>query len=88
MGTIKLRIQFLIGKLRRIFFMALPENEKDYQNILRNITGYLNQDGYMIVKFANEQNICWIKTNYNNVVETESDTEDGHWLFWKMERQN
>ena len=59
MGTIKLRIQFLIGKLRRIFFMALPENEKDYQNILRNITGYLNQDGYMIVKFANEQNICW-----------------------------
>ena len=31
MGTIKLRIQFLIGKLRRIFFMALPENEKDYQ---------------------------------------------------------
>ena len=64
------------------------ENEKDYQNILRNITGYLNQDGYMIVKFANEQNICWIKTNYNNVVETESDTEDGHWLFWKMERQN
>ena len=40
----------------------------------------------MIVKFANEQNICWIKTNYNNVVETESDTEDGHWLFWKVEK--
>lgn len=31
MRALKLRIQFLLGKLRRIFFMALPENEKDYQ---------------------------------------------------------
>lgn len=35
MGALKLRIQFLLGKLRRIFFMALPENEKDYQKSRR-----------------------------------------------------
>ncbi len=62
------------------------ENEKDYQNILRNLTGYMNQDGYMIVKFADKKNIRWIKTNYNKVVETDSDTGDGHWLFWKVEK--
>ena len=62
------------------------ENEKDYQNILRNLTECMNQDGYMIVKFVDEQNIRWIKTNYNKVVETDSDTGDGHWLFWKVEK--
>lgn len=35
MGALKLRIQFLLGKMRRIFFMALPENEKDYQKSRR-----------------------------------------------------
>lgn len=73
-----------INKFDYILIESGLENETDYQNILHDITQYLNRDGYMIVKFVNKQNIRWIKNNYHKVVETESDTEDGRWLFWAI----
>lgn len=73
-----------INKFDYILIESGLENEADYQNILRDMTKYLNRDGFMIVKFVNKQNIRWVKNNYNKVMETESDTGDGHWLFWTI----